>query len=422
MALINCPECSGSISSVAERCVHCGCKITVCPDCGEPHAGEKEFCSNCGFNFKKAGEVKNGKSFKGLLDYWKSSNPVDKVISRIIPIVFAVIGAAFIAFLIMAVTNVLRLGYNEDSSKIFKIGVSVTVAILFSVVFFVMLIATNLLHSAFITVRCGAWIRDNEIDVKRFTDHLRELPRSKRTFKNNREIRSAYTAEYPREFSKTVIISSVCGLFYIVCFIIACVFLNEGIDHFIVQKAFPKEGEEVKTLLDSIDWILLLIPLGIMSLSLATDIVFRVLLRKKVKAWLGYPTVIVQPDVNPEPEKKPESEVKPEAEASVETEAKSEPEENSKPEVKPEAEASPETEVKPEPEENLKPEVKLEAEASTETEVKSEPEENLKPEEKPEAEASTETEVKPEPEENLKPEEKPETEVNTESAESTEND
>lgn len=286
MALVKCPECGGNISSVAESCVHCGCKITVCPDCTAPHAGEKEVCTACGFNFKKANEVKNGSSYKGILDYWKANCPIDKGISMLIPIILAVMGVGFIAFVIMAVTNVLRLGYNGDYTKIFKIGVSVTVAVIFSVVFFISLIATNVLHSAYIPFRCGAWIRDNEIDVKRFTEQLSALPRSKRTFKNNREIRSAYVAEYPREFSKTVIISSVCGVFYIVCFIIACVFLGEGVDAYIVEKAFVQNPA---TLAGKIDWLLLLIPVGIMLVSLAVDIIFRVAFRRNVLKWIGYP-------------------------------------------------------------------------------------------------------------------------------------
>ncbi len=287
MALINCPECNGKISSVAESCVHCGCKTTVCPDCGEIHAGEKEACSACGFNLKKASEIKTGKGFKGILDYWKANAPTDKLISRLIPITLAVIGAAFIAFMIMAVTSVLRLGYNEDNTKLFKIGVSVTVAVIFSVVFFVMLITTNVLHSAFIPYKCGAWIRDNGIDVSGFIAQLREMPKSKRTSKNNREIRSAYVAEYPRELSKIIKISSVCGIFYVVCFIITCVFLNEAIDTFVIDKAFPKA--EAVTLVGVIDWVLLLIPVGIIVLSLAVDITFRVIFRRKVTLWLGVP-------------------------------------------------------------------------------------------------------------------------------------
>ena len=288
MALIKCPDCGENISSIASACVHCGCSLTVCPDCGTSFAGETDTCLACGFNFKKAKERKSGKAFKGILDYWCANNMGDKLISRLIPIILAIIGVGFIAFMIMSVTNVLRLGYNTDVTKIFKIGVSVNVAVIFSIVFFIMLIAANILHSAFIPYKCGAWIRENEIDVSEFTKQLKELPKSKRTLKNNREIRSAYVAEYPRELSKTVKISAICGIFYIVCFIIASVFLNEGIDAFIVSKAFT---DPEASLIGSIDWVLLLIPGIIIALTLAVDILFRVLLRRHVSSWLGYPEV-----------------------------------------------------------------------------------------------------------------------------------
>lgn len=301
MALIKCPECGENISSIAEKCVHCGCVLTVCPDCGKTYAGETEVCSSCGFNFKKSNERKTGKAFKGILDYWGAINPGDRLLSKLIPIILAVIGVGFIAFTIMSVTNVIRLGYNTDNTKIFKIGVSVNVAVIFAVVFFVMLIATSILHSAFIPFKCGAWIRENEIDVTPFTARLKELPRSKRTSKNNREIRSAYVSEYPRELSKTVKISSVCGIFYIVCFIIACVFLNEGIESFIVKKSFVSPET---ALIASIDWMLLLIPGIIIALTLAVDILFRVLLRRKVGAWLGYPEA-KEADLTKKPETNP---------------------------------------------------------------------------------------------------------------------
>ena len=288
MAIVKCPECNAGISSVAEKCVHCGCSITVCSDCGALNVGEKDSCTACGFNFNRAAEIKNGSGFRSLLDYWRASSPFDKWATRLIPIILAVMGVGFIAFLIMAVTNTLRLGYNTDNTKIFQIGVSVTVAVIFSVIFFISLIATSVIHTAFIPFRCGAWIRDNDIDVKRFTEQLSALPRSKRTFKNNREIRSAYVAEYPREFSKTVIVSAVCGIFYIVCFIIACVFLNEGIEAYIVEKAFTANPV---TLVGKIDWLLLLIPIGIILVSLITDIIFRVIFRRNVLNWIGYPMI-----------------------------------------------------------------------------------------------------------------------------------
>ncbi len=51
MALTTCPECGGKISTIAESCIHCGCKITVCPECGMTFTGEQSLCSECGYSF-----------------------------------------------------------------------------------------------------------------------------------------------------------------------------------------------------------------------------------------------------------------------------------------------------------------------------------------------------------------------------------
>lgn len=286
MALVKCPDCNERVSSTAEKCVHCGCSLSVCPDCGKVSPGGTDFCSSCGFNFKKAEKKKHVGAFKEFLDYWKANRPGDSLFSRIIPIIFAVMGIAFITFAVMAVTNVLRLGYNDDCEKIFKIGISVTVSVIFSVIFFILLIASSILHFAFVPYKCGAFIRDNEIDITDSAARLKELPKSKRTAKNNREIRAFYVSEFPRELSDAVKIRSICGVFYIVSLIIACVFLNEGINEFTVLKAF---SDAEATLIGTVDWILLLIPGGIIVITLAVDIIAAVMFRRNISHWLGYP-------------------------------------------------------------------------------------------------------------------------------------
>lgn len=294
MALVKCPDCNENVSSTAEKCVHCGCSLSVCPDCGKVSPGGTDFCSSCGFNFKKAEKRKRAGAFKEFLDYWKANRPGDSLFSRIVPIIFAVMGIAFITFAVMAVTNVLRLGYNEDSEKIFKIGISVTVSVIFSVIFFILLIASSILQFAFTPYKCGAFIRDNEIDITDFTARLKNLPRSKRTARNNRELRAFYVSEFPRELSEAVKIRSVCGVFYIVSLIIACVFLNEGINEFIVSKAF---SDAEATLIGTVDWILLLIPGGIIVVALAVDIISGVIFRRNISRWLGYPET--KPEATP---------------------------------------------------------------------------------------------------------------------------
>lgn len=51
MAVLNCPECGGIVSSTTDRCVHCGCKFVVCPECGAASKAGEERCAACGYAF-----------------------------------------------------------------------------------------------------------------------------------------------------------------------------------------------------------------------------------------------------------------------------------------------------------------------------------------------------------------------------------
>ena len=51
MAVLNCPECGGIVSSTTDRCIHCGCKFVVCPECGAVSKAGEERCANCGYAF-----------------------------------------------------------------------------------------------------------------------------------------------------------------------------------------------------------------------------------------------------------------------------------------------------------------------------------------------------------------------------------
>ena len=57
MSLISCPECGQSVSSLAEKCVHCGCKINTCSECGTVWAGDKTTCPECGYEVETKGAV-----------------------------------------------------------------------------------------------------------------------------------------------------------------------------------------------------------------------------------------------------------------------------------------------------------------------------------------------------------------------------
>jgi len=58
MAIVNCPECQGKVSTNASTCVHCGCKLSFCPECGAVLVGEVSVCSECGFQISGKSERK----------------------------------------------------------------------------------------------------------------------------------------------------------------------------------------------------------------------------------------------------------------------------------------------------------------------------------------------------------------------------
>ena len=51
MALTTCPECKEKISTTADQCIHCGCKLQSCPECGMVLMKGTETCPECGYTF-----------------------------------------------------------------------------------------------------------------------------------------------------------------------------------------------------------------------------------------------------------------------------------------------------------------------------------------------------------------------------------
>lgn len=53
MALTNCPECKGQVSTTASTCPHCGrgtgSAWGACPECKGPITPEQDSCKGCGF-------------------------------------------------------------------------------------------------------------------------------------------------------------------------------------------------------------------------------------------------------------------------------------------------------------------------------------------------------------------------------------
>lgn len=84
MSLIECSECSGQVSTLAETCPHCGVQIRgrTCPECGNLIEKAGEPCPNCGFRasaLKSAAAPVSGETeswfkrfFRGDVALWKT--------------------------------------------------------------------------------------------------------------------------------------------------------------------------------------------------------------------------------------------------------------------------------------------------------------------------------------------------------------
>ena len=59
MAIIQCPECGGTVSTTAKQCIHCGAQISICPQCENVWAGGGNFCTRCGYNIAASEQIAN---------------------------------------------------------------------------------------------------------------------------------------------------------------------------------------------------------------------------------------------------------------------------------------------------------------------------------------------------------------------------
>ena len=85
MAIINCPECGGSISDTVRQCVHCGSSITVCRECNKIYTDNPVCCPSCGYEFVSVGgdndeEEKECKTAASLHKKWKEGLQLTSVV------------------------------------------------------------------------------------------------------------------------------------------------------------------------------------------------------------------------------------------------------------------------------------------------------------------------------------------------------
>lgn len=82
MAITNCPECNGKISTTVDQCIHCGCKLAHCPECGITVIQGVQACPECGAAIEAPAtpvaqaEAPAKENIASLFNKWKQLNPV----------------------------------------------------------------------------------------------------------------------------------------------------------------------------------------------------------------------------------------------------------------------------------------------------------------------------------------------------------
>ncbi len=87
MAIINCPECNGSVSDTVQHCIHCGYKINFCPECKTLLKENIASCPECGYVFVNEDKTDHSKEdpflskagIHVLYKQWETGNILTKL-------------------------------------------------------------------------------------------------------------------------------------------------------------------------------------------------------------------------------------------------------------------------------------------------------------------------------------------------------
>lgn len=185
MAIINCPECGEKISSNAENCIHCGCKITYCEECGKVFVGEPDVCDACGFVFKKKNEetknVKSDKNIDQLFIEFKTESLINNIFCHaIIPYLVALV--ALIVWGI-GIYKIFSYGGNIDSlnssNDIFadlnkktellanfnNAANEIKTLFIIGIIIYTLFIPFNELRELYICEKFARWCKFNKVDL-----------------------------------------------------------------------------------------------------------------------------------------------------------------------------------------------------------------------------------------------------------------
>lgn len=294
MALINCPECGGSVSSQAEICPHCGVQIRVCPECKKVIAGNVEQCPDCGYFFKTsendnlASNQKEDKKIaksgnKDLEERWKDSSPTDWVINKLLEysVYLLLLVSVICCIAIFTTYN----SWNKLDDAFEKLAnaddVLNTINTLICVVCVIASIPILDLKEIFYKIKFSNWLRENNIDLKQYIKN-NELKSG--GFYHNQLCNIFYDKENPKHI-RIFIIKSVVKFIFTVIFEV--LFYNFATDCCNQQiKAWVYYGSEFAADHIEYDFAPLIIGIIVLVIDTIVSILFNAYLKKNRNEWL----------------------------------------------------------------------------------------------------------------------------------------
>lgn len=279
MAIITCPECGQKISSTAQQCVHCGCKITVCSECGKVLLGEPDICSECGYPFKKEmpqnSPSEKSHDFKDVteaIDKWKSESIVNKLLAS--DILFYLSLALFAIPTVMILINSFSF-LDKESVELFTFKSelsAIKTSIIFCVVFDILTDFLEKQQKYFFCYMFYKWTKEKNIDLKKLIEKSFDLEYNNKSSKEKMNfvkylsltVRTMHYAEDRLSREKTITIMVVYNILSVISKILLWAFLYSFIEYIYSAKLFDLTGnfDLVKTIFNYKDLWLFLIPIA----------------------------------------------------------------------------------------------------------------------------------------------------------------
>lgn len=178
MAIINCPECNGSISDTVKQCVHCGVTINVCPECKAVYTEKLDACKSCGYTFVNRSGAKaptigeECTDASSVIKKWETSEPLlvnlfkGWIWMALIAVSAILLGIGVIMMFTWKVEELLTNASSYQSTLS-----NIKTLVIFSAVFFVLQGVYGSFGEHYKTLRLSDWCVRKHIDFNRIIGH-----------------------------------------------------------------------------------------------------------------------------------------------------------------------------------------------------------------------------------------------------------